>query len=85
MRPKRHGSGNVVRDIHQHVVKEPIGRGVFADDPTKPRDAVVFRKDHLVMLYMYQGEVTDHEEAMRQYGTHTNPYSYQSFTRRIQQ
>ena len=56
-------SGNVVRDIHHHVVKEPIRHGVFADDPTKPRDSVVFKKDHLVMLY--QGEVTDHEEAMR--------------------
>ena len=49
---------------------------MFADDPTKPRDSVVFRKDYLVMLY--EGEVTDHKEAMRHYGTHTNPYSLQA-------
>ena len=48
---------------------------MFADDPSKPRDAVVFKKDHRVMLY--EGEVTDHNESMRRYGIHTNPYSLQ--------
>ena len=57
-------------------MKESIGRGVFADDPTKPQGAVVFQKDHRVMLY--QGEVTNHEDAMHRYGVHTNPYSLQA-------
>ena len=38
------------------IVKESIGRGVFADDPTKRKDDIVFRENHLVMLC--QGEVT---------------------------
>ena len=76
LKPKLDRSGNVVRDIHQQIIKEPIGQGVFADDPSKPRDAVVFKKDHLVMLY--EGEVTDHDEAMRRYRAHTNPYSLQA-------
>ena len=71
--------GNVVRDVHQHIVKEPIGRGVFADDPTKGKNKVVFRRDQLVMLY--QGEVTNHQEAIRRYGVHTNPYSLQATQR----
>ena len=69
-------SGNVVRDIHNRIVKESIGRGVFADDPSKPRDAIVFKKDQRVMLY--EGEVTDDTEAKHRYGVHTNPYSLQA-------
>ena len=58
LKSKRDRVGNVLRDMHQRIVKEPIGRGVFADDPTKGKDEVVFiiRQDQLVMLY--QGEVT---------------------------
>ena len=76
LKAKRDRLGNVVRDMHHHIVKEPIGRGVFADDPSKPQDAVVFKKDHRVMLY--EGEVTDNTEAIRRYGVHTNPYSLQA-------
>ena len=54
--------GNVVRDVHQHIVKEPIGQGVFADDPTKGKYKIVLRQHQLVMLY--QGEVTNHQEAI---------------------
>ena len=62
LKAKRDRVGNVVRDMHHHIVKEPIGRGVFVDDPTKGKDEVVFRQDHLVMFY--QGEVTNHQEAI---------------------
>ena len=79
LKPKRDRQGNLVRDVHHRVVKESIVRGVYADDPTKVKDAVVFRRDQLVMLY--QGEVTTHEDAIRRYGVHTNPYSLQASQR----
>ena len=34
-RPKTDRAGNVVKDVRGHIIKEPIGRGVFVDDPKK--------------------------------------------------
>ena len=36
----------------------------------------MFKKDQRVMLY--EGKVTDHDEAMHRYGVHTNPYLLQA-------
>ena len=36
LKAKQDRVGNVVRDVHQHIVKEPIGRGVFADSRPLP-------------------------------------------------
>ena len=58
------------------IVKESIGRGVFADDPTKRKDDIVFRENYLVMLY--QGEVTTNHESAIRYGAHTTSFSLQA-------
>ena len=41
---KRDCLGNVVRDVHHHIVKEPIGQGVFADDPQNPKMLLCSKK-----------------------------------------
>ena len=50
-----------MQDVHHCIDKEPIGQGVFVDDPKKRKDIVVFRQDDLVMIY--QGEATTHNKA----------------------
>ena len=73
MKTKTDRTGSTVRDLHGRRVKEPIGRGVFADDPHKNKCDIVFKRDHVVMLY--QGEVVTDQEAALRYGLHTNPYN----------
>ena len=63
MKTKTDRTGNTVRDLHRRRVKEPIGRGVFADDPHKNKGDIVFKRDHLIMQYQ-GGVVTDQESAI---------------------
>lgn len=52
------------------------GKGLFADDPTQPAGAVVFRKDDT--LIGYRGEVISKQELDERYGgDYTAPYALQ--------
>lgn len=79
MKTKTDRNGNAVKDLHGRIVKEPIGRGVFADDTHKNKGDIVFKRDHVVMLY--QGEVVSDQEAAIRYGLHTNPYTLKATER----
>ena len=65
--------GRVMQDMAGHVIRESIGKGVFAYDKDHAAGSQVFDKDDVIMNYV--GEHITNNEASRRYGHHNNPYT----------
>jgi len=72
-RPKMDRDGRVMHDMAGHVIRESIGKGVFAYDKDHAAGSQVFDKDDVIMNYV--GEHITNNEASRRYGHHNNPYT----------
>ena len=65
------------------VMRESIGKGVFAYDEYKVTGAQVFDTNQVIMYYIGQ-EITQ-QEATRRYGNHNNPYTIKGTQRVLNQ
>lgn len=67
---------NHLRSLKHLRVKESkirgAGKGVFAEDPSKGPNAVVFHEDDVIIEY--GGDIIDKAELDRRYGDYTAPY-----------
>lgn len=57
---------------HLRILDTQHGKGLFAEDPLKLANAVVFEKN--TKIIGYGGETIDEDDLMERYGNHTAPY-----------